>query len=209
MRISSFCSHFFYFFLIEHPRLVHPPFCNVNCFRSNLNPILSFPIHQPRRPRQSQSRGGHSQAAHSASSSAQAGTSIPMQASAPPDHMLMTSHPPLPPLPTAQSATQSSHQPVPGIICSNLQVHPVQSTTSFNGLQPNQQLVVSLPPEHRSAAYLPEPPPPYPGHPPSVPPRPTRPAAKSAAVPGPSHGYGEGRGHYNRRSNQQHVPRIG
>lgn len=132
------------------------------------------------------------------------------QAAAPPDHVLMTPHPPLPPLPTAQSATPQSHQSAPGMACPNLQVHQhhQQQSTSFNGLQQSQQLVVSLPPEHRSAAYLPEPPPPYPGHPPSIPPRPARPAGKSSAVPGPTHGYGEGRGHYNRRSNQ-HVPRIG
>jgi len=104
--------------------------------------------------------------------------------------------------------------------------------TAFNALQLQQsQLVVALPPESaslghtnghhgggRSQAYLPEPPPPYPGHPPSLPPRPnlvsssltpSRPNLPSpAAIAGPSHGYGEGRGHYNRRSSNSHAANM-
>ena len=94
------------------------------------------------------------------------------------------------------------------------------------------QLVVALPPEQRNSnsgavnvasnQFLLEPPPPYPGpvnssglnasgHLP-LPPRPSvnRSAGSSsnaitnasAVIAGPSHGYGEGRGHYNRRSGQ-------
>lgn len=98
-----------------------------------------------------------------------------------------------------------------------------QHAIPFNPLQmQSNQLVVALPPEasshhlHHSASgrsgggsqsFLPEPPPPYPGHPPPLPSRPSntsvpvRPNLPSAAaISGPSHGYGEGRGHYNRRS---------
>lgn len=169
------------------------------------NILICTSFQQPRRPRHAhgQSRG-HPQAAHS-SASAAGGTSIQMQQqpSAPPDHMVMSSHPPLPPLPTAQSAAPQLHQQSgQGIVCPNLQVH---QQTSFSSIQSNPQLVVSLPPEHRSAAYLPEAPPPYPGHPPSIPPRPVRSSGKSTAVPGPSHGYGEGRGHYNRRSGPRPI----
>ena len=97
-----------------------------------------------------------------------------------------------------------------------------QHAIPFNPLQmQSNQLVVALPPEassHHShhapgrsgggsQSFLPEPPPPYPGHPPPLPSRPSntsvpvRPNLPSAAaITGPSHGYGEGRGHYNRRS---------
>lgn len=103
----------------------------------------------------------------------------------------------------------------------------------FNPLQMQSgqpQLVVALPPEasshsRSSGPFNPEPPPPYPGHPshpPShPPPLPSRPSTTSsnassaaplrpnlpsaAAIAGPSHGYGEGRGHYNRRTNNAGV----
>jgi len=91
--------------------------------------------------------------------------------------------------------------------------------------QVQPQLVVALPPEpqlpvgYRSSQvlsghqYLAEPPPPYPGHsmngsvpglpPPLPPPRPT--ASMSGLGAGPTHGYGEGRGHYNRRAHRGQV----
>lgn len=50
---------------------------------------------------------------------------------------------------------------------------------------------------HRPQGPPSGPPPPYPG------PRPTAPPAPGPAIAGPSHGYGEGRGHYNRRDKSQ------
>lgn len=164
-----------------------------------------------------------------------AGPSIPLQPSAPQELMPSTSYPPppqhaLPPIPS--SHPHHSTQPQANM-CPNFTVHGASSSgmnqsqqTAFNALQLQQsQLVVALPPESghanghhggRSQAYLPEPPPPYPGHPPSLPPRPlvsssapSRPNLPSAAaIAGPSHGYGEGRGHYNRRSSNSHAANM-
>lgn len=131
------------------------------------------------------------------------------------------------PLPqdTVTASSQYSSQSQGG---NNYQVHHQQST-SFNALQMQQnQLVVTLPPEQQRNSnvapvnpvgntFLLEPPPPYPG--------PVNNSTHiqhssrssgnrsightnnpitnaSAVIAGPSHGYGEGRGHYNRRSGQ-------
>lgn len=56
-------------------------------------------------------------------------------------------------------------------------------------------LIVALPPPMTASASHLDPPPPYTG------PRPTAPPL----LAGPSHGYGEGRGHYN-RNGQTNVP---
>ncbi|KFM77109.1 Disintegrin and metalloproteinase domain-containing protein 10, partial [Stegodyphus mimosarum] len=53
---------------------------------------------------------------------------------------------------------------------------------------------------HRPQGPPSGPPPPYPG------PRPSAPPAPGPAIAGPSHGYGEGRGHYNRRDKTQLPP---
>lgn len=90
---------------------------------------------------------------------------------------------------------------------------------------PQSQLVVALPPENHHSYSMPDPPPPYPGvHNPSqatsMLSNPTASMGLSGVgggggvniggssrsmssavpqIPGPSHGYGEGRGHYNRK----------
>ncbi|KAI1290401.1 Disintegrin and metalloproteinase domain-containing protein 10 [Halotydeus destructor] len=116
-----------------------------------------------------------------------------------------------PPIPMQPSAPPPVHHQYPTVSSSG-QGYQRQSMSHS---QATTQLVVALPPEtsgssgysggHRGASiqpiapppqYLTEPPPPYPGHGPPLPPRPTAPNS----VTGPTHGYGEGRGHYNRRS---------
>lgn len=123
----------------------------------------------------------------------------------------LTAVPTSPPV-TGQSIPLQPSAPPPGVtpqyqpqqVCSNLQVHPQSS--SGHGIPPvsqirqANQLIVALPPETRSVQYLPEPPPPYPGHAPLPPPRPVGKRPQPSA--GPSHGYGEGRGHYNRKTGQ-------
>lgn len=131
------------------------------------------------------------------------------------------------PLPQESAATQYSQSQG-----SNYQVHHQQSTSFNALQMQQNQLVVALPPEPRNSnsgavnvgsnQFLLEPPPPYPGtvnapghssggHMP-LPPRPSgnRSLGSSSnaitnasnVIAGPSHGYGEGRGHYNRRSGQ-------
>jgi len=88
---------------------------------------------------------------------------------------------PLTPSVTTNLTSNASSCPsmsVPGVLQMQMNANPHAPPT----------LMVSLPPETR-----PEPPPPYSG---------PRPTAPSALLAGPSHGYGEGRGHYNRRGQQ-------
>lgn len=183
-----------------------------------ISDTLRRPADTLRRKRhRSQGRSGHHSQGHA---------SIPLQPSVPPDLAGPSSYPPphpqhaLPPLPTsAPPQSQAS-----GIMChTNFQVHAPSSSSGMmtsqqhHSIPYNPQLVVSLPPESRNNTggqpYLPEPPPPYPGHPPPLPSRPSTTSSASSAAPlrpnlpssaaiaGPNHGYGEGRGHYNRRSN--------
>ena len=173
---------------------------------THLTTCLSSPCAQRHRPG---TRPHHSQVPSNAA--------IPLQPSAP--------------LPQ-DNVTASSQYPSQSQGVTNYPVHHQQSTSFNALQMQQNQLVVTLPPEQQRNSnagavnpvgnqFLLEPPPPYPG--------PVNSSAHNAAhiqhasrssgnrsighsnnpitnasavIAGPSHGYGEGRGHYNRRSGQ-------
>ncbi|XP_074597660.1 disintegrin and metalloproteinase domain-containing protein 10-like [Brevipalpus obovatus] len=139
-----------------------------------LTDTLRHPADTLRRKR---TRSAHSRGANHHSSVAGHGSSIPLQPSAP--------------IFAEVGLAQASHQ-----------YNITPATSGFASMQ-HTQLVVALPPE-TSTNYSSEPPPPYPGlnlapTQQNRNPQLAQPPIPSASSIVPAHGYGEGRGHYNRK----------
>lgn len=115
---------------------------------------------------------------------------------------LTSLHPP-PSQSSSSSHGSSSHHGGAGYHPSSVLPVASSSSSASAGAGPfPPTLVVNLPPPAKDAPGF-DPPPPYPGMP-----KPSAPPITVIAPPincGPSHGYGEGRGHYNRQG-QANVP---